>query len=60
MGEITSLALAASNKTSLRTTVPMSIVKQFGLRVSDKLDWSFDVRAGELIIIVKPIKKEPS
>lgn len=60
MGEITSLTLAASNKTSLRTTVPMSIVKQFGLDVSDKLDWSFDVSAGELIIVVRPIKRGPS
>ena len=60
MGETTSLALAATNKTSLRTTVPMSIVKQFGLSVSDKLDWSFEARAGELIIVVRPIKREPS
>jgi hypothetical protein len=56
LGETTSLALAASKKTSLRTTVPMSIVKQFNLSVSDKLDWSFEARDGELMIVVRPIK----
>jgi hypothetical protein len=60
LGEITSLTLAVPNKTSLRTTVPMSIVKQFDLSVSDKLDWSFEARAGELIIVVRPIKREQS
>ena len=39
MGEITYLNKAASKGESLRTTVPMSIVKQFGLTEDDKLDW---------------------
>ncbi len=56
MGEITYLTKAASNSTSLRTTVPMSIVKQFGLTEKDKLDWILKAEGGELIIIIKPIK----
>jgi hypothetical protein len=56
LGETTTLALAATKKTSLRTTVPMSVVKQFGLTAGDKLDWSFDVKEGAMIIIVRPIK----
>jgi len=32
-------------------------VKQFELNVGDKLEWSFEARSGELIIIVRPIKK---
>jgi hypothetical protein len=48
--------LAASKKTSLRTTVPMSVVKQFRLGAGDKLDWSFEAKNGEMIIIIKPIK----
>lgn len=56
VGETTTLALAATNKASLRTTVPMSIVKQFELAPGDKLDWSFEARGGELAIVVRAIK----
>jgi hypothetical protein len=38
--EVTTLILNAPNKTSLRTTIPMFIVKQWGLKADDKLDWS--------------------
>lgn len=56
MGEITTLAIAATKKASLRTTVPRSIVKQFDLKAGDKLDWSFEARNGELAIVVRAIK----
>jgi hypothetical protein len=56
LGETTLLSLAATRKTSLRTTVPMSIVKQFGLAVGDKLDWTFDIMGNELVIVVRPVK----
>ncbi len=56
MGEITYLTKAASKSQSLRTTVPMSIVKQFGLTEDDKLDWILKVDNGELAIVIKPIK----
>jgi hypothetical protein len=56
MGEITYLNKAATKGESLRTTVPMSIVKQFGLTEYDKLDWTLKAEGGELIIQVKPIK----
>lgn len=58
MGEITKLSVATSGKESLRTTVPMSILKHFKLEAGDKLDWDFDVKEGKMIIIVTPIKKE--
>jgi len=54
MGEVTTLTKAATNTTSLRTTVPASIVKQFNLRDGDKLDWMLIVSEGEIRIIVKP------
>jgi len=57
MGEITTLTIAATKKASLRTTVPMSIVKQFDLHAGDKLDWSFEVNDGKLALIINPIKK---
>jgi len=56
MGEITYLTKAASKSQSLRTTVPMSLVKQFGLTEDDKLDWILKAEGGEIIIIIKPIK----
>lgn len=59
MGETTTLSVATSGKESLRTTVPMSIIKQFGLKAGDKLDWTFEVKDGNLILVVKPITTEP-
>ena len=56
MGEITYLNKAATKGESLRTTVPMSIVKQFGLTEDDKLDWILKAEGGELTIQIKPIK----
>lgn len=57
MGELTTLSVATSGKESLRTTVPMSIVKQFKLKAGDKLDWNFEVKNGELVLAVKPIRE---
>ena len=34
----------------------MSILKQFKLEAGDKLDWGFEARNNELIIIVRPLK----
>ena len=56
MGETTTLTLAATGKASLRTTVPMSVVRQFGLKQGDKLDWTFEAKDGKIIVVVKPIK----
>lgn len=58
MGEITYLNKAASKGESLRTTVPMSIVKQFGLTDEDKLEWIIEAEGGELIIRVKPLRSK--
>jgi hypothetical protein len=57
MGEISTLTTATTGKESLRTTVPMSIIKQFKLKSGDQLDWNFDVKDGVMILVVKPIKK---
>jgi hypothetical protein len=54
MGETTVLALNAPNKSSLRTTVPMFIVKQWGLKAGDTLDWSIAAKdKNEIVIVVK-------
>jgi antitoxin component of MazEF toxin-antitoxin module len=57
MGEETTLTKAATKTTSLRTTVPASIVRQFNLKDGDKIDWTLKVANGEMIIVVTPIKK---
>lgn len=56
MGEITFLNKSATKSESLRTTIPYSLVKQFGLTEYDKLEWMLKAEGGELIIQVKPIK----
>lgn len=57
-GMPTSLTPAKTKSVSLRTTVPMSIVKQFGLTAKDKLIWKLKVENGELVILIKPSKGE--
>ena len=58
MGEITNLNKATSKNESLRTTVPRSIINQFGLTEYDKLEWILKAEGSELVIIVKPQKGE--
>ncbi|ALV62986.1 hypothetical protein ADU37_CDS12870 [Thermococcus sp. 2319x1] len=58
MGEITMLTKATSKSKSLRTTIPMGIVKQFNLSEGDKLNWEIRAEGGELIIVVRPLKEK--
>lgn len=60
IGETTTLTLATTKSGSLRTTVPMSIVKQFGLTARGKLNWKLKAEDGKLVIIVRPIKDSES
>ena len=60
MGEITVLTKATSRGRSLRTTIPMGIVKQFNRLEGDKLNWEIRAEGGELIIVVKPLKVRKS
>lgn len=55
-GETTTLTHASTKTQSLRTTVPAGIVKQFGLKVGDKLEWKIKAEnKGKLIVVVTPI-----
>jgi len=58
MGQITVLTKATSKSKSLRTTIPMGIVKQFNLSEGDKLNWEIRAEGGELVIVVKPLKEK--
>ncbi|MGC9068680.1 MAG: AbrB/MazE/SpoVT family DNA-binding domain-containing protein [Thermoprotei archaeon] len=57
MREVTILNKATAKSKSLRTTIPIGIVKQFNLSVRDKLNWEIRADDGELIIVVKPVKE---
>ncbi|MDH5815656.1 MAG: AbrB/MazE/SpoVT family DNA-binding domain-containing protein [Candidatus Nezhaarchaeota archaeon] len=43
---------------SLRSTVPASIVRLLGLKEGDRLLWEVKAEGNDLIIIVKPQRKE--
>jgi bifunctional DNA-binding transcriptional regulator/antitoxin component of YhaV-PrlF toxin-antitoxin module len=56
MGEITVLSKATTKSGSLRTTIPMGIVRQFNLTQGDRINWEIRAEDGKLIIVVKPLK----
>jgi hypothetical protein len=52
MGEITSVAKNAKSFASLRTTIPISMVRQWKLKPKDKLYWEWEVREGKMVAVV--------
>jgi hypothetical protein len=58
MGEISSLTKNTKEFASLKTTVPMSFVRQWALTDKDKLYWEWKVVDGEMIAVVT--KHEPN
>jgi hypothetical protein len=55
MGEITIANKASSKFASLRTTIPMSIVRQWKLKDGDKLDWEWKVIDGQMSLVVTKV-----
>lgn len=51
-GEVTAVAKNAKDSASLRTTVPMSMVRQWQLKPKDKLLWRWKVIEGKMVAIV--------
>lgn len=57
MGMQTSLVQNSPHSPALISSVPIGIVRQWGLTPKDKLDWSWDVGPdGTLMLFVKPLK----
>ena len=54
MRDRTKLFLTNRNKESLRTTIPMSIVKQWNLTEDDYLGWQleYDKSRGKMVAVV--------
>lgn len=57
MGETTVLVKASSKFDSLRTTVPMSIVKQWKLKEGDKFDWEWKAIDNEMVLVLRKQSK---
>jgi hypothetical protein len=55
MGETTVAIKASSKFESLRTTIPMSIVRQWNLKNGDKLDWEWNVIEGQMSLVVTKV-----
>jgi hypothetical protein len=55
-GEITTVALNSSKRKSLRSTIPMSVVKNMGLKVGDNLSWKYEIRDGEIVTTIRKVK----
>ena len=55
MGELTKLNYA-NNAGCLRATIPSFIVKHYGLKVGDCIEWDMCVIDGELVVKVIPRK----
>ena len=55
MGEITVATKASSKFASLRTTIPMSIVRQWKLNPSDKLEWQWKVIEGQMALVISKV-----
>ena len=57
MGFVTTIAKASTVANSYRTTVPAGIMSQFNLKEGDRIDWTLKAENGEIVVIVKPLKK---
>lgn len=58
MGEKSKLFLSSTEKESLRTTVPISIVHQWKLKPGDYIDWSWEIIKNEMVVIVRRASKK--
>jgi hypothetical protein len=59
MGEITSVAKNAKSFASLRTTIPISMVRQWKLKPKDKLYWEWEVRDSKMVAVVMKHEDKP-
>jgi hypothetical protein len=54
MGEKSSVTINTPGKASLKTTIPISMVRQFGINQGDLLDWSIaKIGENELVMVVR-------
>jgi hypothetical protein len=51
-GEISTLSVNKRGFASLKTTIPMSMIKHWDLKPHDKLSWDWKVLEGEMVMVV--------
>ena len=56
-GEITTVTVNSSKRKSLRSTIPMSVVKNMGLKVGDNLSWKYEIRNDEIVMTITKVKR---
>ena len=56
LGETSIVQIAATTSKSLRATIPQGIVKHFGLREGQTLNWIIKFEGNQKFIVVKPAK----
>ena len=52
LGEITTLTKNTKKFASLKTTIPISMVRQWNLKSGDKLDWSWESINNTMVMVV--------
>ena len=55
-GEITTVTLNSSKRKSLRSTIPMSVVRNMGLKEGDNLSWKYEIRSGEIVTTIRKLR----
>lgn len=58
MAEITSIAKNTKDFASLRTTIPMSMVRHWQLKPKDKLYWEWKVVDGEMVAVINKFESD--
>lgn len=53
--ETTKVVLAQPTSKSLRTTIPATIARQFGIGVGTEIGWDVEARDNRLVLIVRVI-----
>ena len=59
-GEISTLSINKKGFASLKTTIPMSMIRQWDLKPQDKLSWKWKVIDGEMVVVVTKFDEDKS
>ena len=49
----------ANASATLRTTVPIALVRMLNLREGSVLEWDVEIRDGQMVVLVRPAEASP-
>ena len=52
------LGMVYSWFSSLKTILPIFFIRRWGLKAGDKLNWSWEVVNGEMVIVIRKVQKD--